>query len=364
MSVDPGYGERLAHKVSELYAAAQYSVLRRIARSLVQGQDGPAWASTKMLELDLVRRRIARDLGELDTAVTDAVPTVLREAYLRGQALALLDTERVGGRPALPPATGRAVDRLGEELLGVLRPVTTAALRASTDLYQRVVADAAATVLTGAATRLDATQTAVTRLSESGLAGFRDSAGRNWNLETYSEMATRSAAGRAAVDGHVDQLQLSGLDLVVVSDAPRECPLCAPWEGKVLSLGGTVGSVVERPSVVGGAPVRVAVAGTLAEARSAGLMHPNCRHSVSAYLPGATKPKPHKSEPEGYEAQQQQRALERRIRAAKVREATAVTPAAEVDAKARVRAAQAALRDHLSANPALKRQPARERART
>lgn len=362
MSVDPGYGERLAHKVSDLYAAAQISLLRRIAQALVRGDDGPDWATRKMLELDMVRRRIARELGDLEASVATAVPDVLREAYLRGQALAILDVDVVTGRPASPPSS-RGVDVIASELLGRLRPVTTAALRSSTDLYQRVVAEAAATVLTGAATRLDATQTAVTRLSESGLTGFRDSAGRNWNLETYSEMATRSAAGRAAVDGHVDQLQLSGLDLVVVSDAPRECPLCAPWEGKVLSLGGTVGSVVERPSVVGGAPVRVSVAGTLAEARSAGLMHPNCRHSVSAYLPGATKPKPHKSEPEGYEAQQQQRALERRIRAAKVREATAVTPAAEADAKARVRAAQAALRDHLSANPALKRQPARERAR-
>lgn len=267
MSVDPGYGERLAYKVSDLYAAAQMTVLRRIATALVRGEDGPEWARTKMLELDLIRRRFARDLGQLENDVANTVPLVLREAYLRGQALAILDTDLVVGSATLPPATGRAVDRLAEELLGVLAPVHTRALRAAADVYQRAVADAAVVVLTGAGTRRDAAQDAVTRLTANGLTGFTDRSQRRWSLDTYAEMATRSATGRAAVDGHVDQLQVSGLDLVVVSDAPRECPLCRPWEGKVLSLGSVVGSVIERPSLVGGPPVRVAVAGTLDEAR-------------------------------------------------------------------------------------------------
>ena len=86
----------------------------------------------------------------------------------------------------------------------------------------------------------------------------------------------------------------------------------------------------------------------------------NCRHSVSAYLPGVTRLKKATEDPDGYKAREKQRYLERRIRAAKEQAVGALTPEAKKDAGARVRAAQAALRAHLAAHPYLKRLPYRE----
>lgn len=361
MPVDPGVGERLAVQVADLYAAVQLTLLRRIALRLVKGEsDGGVWLVQRLGELDALRRSVAGDVRALDAAVAQAVPSVIAQAYGSGQALAMSDLGATGARAVPSPARSRAIELLAAETLGVLRPMTSRILRSTVDLYQRAAAQAAAETLAGGLTRRQASQGIVTDLARRGLSSFTDRRGRRWSIDTYAEMATRTATGRASVDGHVDQLGVLGVTLVQISDSPRECALCRPWEGAVLSTDGTPAGRLELPSVTTGRPVSVRVDGTLEEARAAGLQHPNCRHQASAYLPGATRPLVPTAEPEGYKAQQQQRALERRIRAAKLEQAVAVTPEATATASRRVRAAQAALRDHLAANPELKRQRARE----
>lgn len=364
MPVDPGFGERLARRVSELYAEAELALLRRVARALGRGLDAPDWATVKLTELQLLRAQMGRDLADVDQVAAGEVRSVITQAWQAGQALAVADLDAADVEIVMPPARARAIEILAEETLGKVAGVRPAALRSVTDVYQRTVADAAATVLTGSQTRRDAAQSALDRFAGRGLTAFTDTSGRNWTMETYTEMAVRTSAGHAAVQGHVDQLQAAGLDLVVVSDAPRECPLCRPWEGKVLSLGRGVSGSIEVESATTGRPVVVRVAGTLDEARRAGFQHPNCRHSVSAYLPGATRRQDARPEPGGYEAQQRQRAIERNIRTWKTREALALDDTAAATARAHVAQWQAAMRDHLRANPALKRQSAREQIGT
>lgn len=360
MPIDPGQGERLARRVSELYADAELSLLRRVARALGQGLDAPAWATTKLLELDLLRARMGQDLAALDEVAVGVIRETIGLAWATGQATAVADLDEHGVDVTMPPARARAVEVIAQETIGVVRGVRPAALRAVVDIYQRVIGEVSATVVLGADTRRTAAQAALDRLAGKGVTGFRDNAGRAWGMESYVEMAVRTGTGKAAVQGHVDQLQANGLDLVVVSDSPRECQACRPWEGKVLSLGRGVAGVIDAPSAVGGAPVRVRVAGSLDDARRAGFQHPNCTHSVSAYLPGATRKAFAKGEPDGFEAQQRQRAIERAIRTWKTREALALDDAAAATARAKVLEWQGAMRAHLAANPDLKRQSARE----
>src|ERR1035437_1951419 len=92
-------------------------------------------------------------------------------------------------------------------------------------------------VAAGTVTRREATQLALNKFADQGITGFVDTAGRNWSLSAYSEMATRTAVGHAAIDGHLETLMANGVDLVIVSDSPGECPLCAPWQGELLTLG-------------------------------------------------------------------------------------------------------------------------------
>jgi hypothetical protein len=174
-------------------------------------------------------------------------------------------------------------------------------------------------------------------------------------------MGVRTVTQRAAVQGQTDRLQTLGLDLVQISDSPRECPICRPWEGKILSISGARRGRVEMPSMVGSGTVTVDIAGSLDEARADGLFHPNCTHSARTILPGATRRPPRPtSNPDGYKAKERQRAIERQIRKWKERETAALDPAAAAGAKAKVRAWQKAMRDHLAANPELKRLSYRE----
>jgi uncharacterized protein (DUF2336 family) len=98
---------------------------------------------------------------------------------------------------------------------------------------------------------------------------------------------------------------------------------------------------------------------TLAQARAAGLFHPNCRHSMSAYIEGVTKPYGETEDPQGYKDTQKLRYLERQVRESKRLEAAALDPAALRKAKMRTAAYQAKIRTHVATSKA-KRQPWRE----
>jgi len=228
MPVSPDDGARLTQRIAELYADAELALLTLISSSLVRGIDAPDWAMVKLGELRLIRGRVERELAALDVAAAVAVRSIIDRAYTTGAAQAVGDLNRAAGLTAdtLPPALSYAVERLARETLANLAQARPMALRSTLDIYQRTVADAAGTILTGAQTRIQAAQQALDRWASRGITGFRDQAGRNWSLESYAEMAVRSAAGRAAVLGHVEHLQANGLDLVIVSDSPRECSLC------------------------------------------------------------------------------------------------------------------------------------------
>ena len=142
-------------------------------------------------------------------------------------------------------------------------------------------------------------------------------------------MATRSTTGQAAIEGAIQRLQDNDYDLVIVSFHADSCPLCGPWEGQILSISGKSD---QYPS--------------LDEAIADGLFHPNCGHSLGAYIPGLTERPTQEQLGKGdFEEAQQQRKLERDIRRWKQREAVAITDEEKKKAAAKVREKQAALRE-------------------
>ncbi|MFF0001301.1 phage minor capsid protein [Streptomyces avermitilis] len=359
--------EPLAERTRDLYADAELRLLGIIARQLADGLDAPGWIERKLSAVQAVRRASQAVVDELGKAVTLDVHDAVADAYNVGHRAAVAELGALSddGRrlvdDRLPQA--QAVDRLAQEAVDVVTATHRSILRASVDTYRAVVSSVAATPLLGTGTRRQATQDAMRRFADAGIRSFVDQAGRRWQLTSYAEMAVRTATGRAATEAHMRTLAEHGVDLVVVSDAPRECPLCAPWEGRVLSIGGPEGArtVDVEHATEDDRMVNVRVAGSLDEARARGLQHPNCRHSVSAYTPGLTRIEQATSDPDGYAAGQRQREIERGIRKWKRREAAAVTPEAQRAARAKVREWQGTMRDHLAAHPDLRRNPTREK---
>lgn len=370
MPTSPALAEDLAQQVRDLYQAAEYELLGLIAHALAEDIESPRWAELRLRAVGDLLEAVNRVAAALQQDTNGEVHRALTEAYDRGRHAAVVEIGELDigrelvAREVLPNAA--SVDRLAASLAADTRPLYARITRSVRDIYQRVVSRASATELIAGQTRRQAAQQVLDQLAARGITGFVDSRGRGWDMASYAEMAVRSVTARAAIDGHVDQIEALGLGLVIVSDVPMKCPLCRPWEGKVLSLSGTPGERTEQHQHAerGGLlrrrrMVEVDVAGTLLEARRKGLFHPNCRHSLAAYLPGVTRPPEPAQATATYEDSQRQRLLERRVRQWKRRAAVALNDTARSRANAQVRAYQAQLREH-TARTGLRRDYSRE----
>jgi hypothetical protein len=292
----------------------------------------------------------------MDGEMQESVEQAITLAWQRGGQAALEEMARHSGvspeevrrvRQELPGAD--AITRLIWSGVSKLRGTYTPILRWALDAYRTVVAAYSSGALAGTHTRLRAAQIAWEELIGRGITGFTDKAGRRWELASYVEMAMRSTTAQAAVEGHLDRLREAGINLVIVSNAPQECVKCRRWEGKVLTRTGPEGTrtIQAEHGIRDGVMVDVEIAGTVTEAILAGLMHPNCRHSLSAYLPGVTRPMTNTADPQGDKDRQRLRALERKVREWKRKEAGALDEPSRKRAAAKVRAWQAEIRHHV-----------------
>lgn len=369
MAVDPDEVDAIAASVADIYREAETALAGLVGRHLAAGLDSPT-AERKLGGVRALRRGAQAIISALEADSGTATRQALADAYRHGWTSALADLParwfpRSGigqaARAALADTPGFGfVEALAGALHRDFGKVHNNILRDTMDAYRSVQAAAAARIITGAQTRRQAAQSAWARLVSRGITGFTDRAGRRWRLSSYVEMATRTNAQRAATTAQVDRLDTLGVELVSVSDSVQECPLCRPFEGRILRTSPGPLAVEVEHALQDGVMVQVEAYDTLDGARAAGLFHPNCRHSVSAYLPGVSKPKPGQADPEGHKARERQRELERKIRRNKEQAAAALTPEATKAAGAKVRAAQGELRDHLAAHPELKRLRYRE----
>lgn len=346
MAIRPDDAAVLAKEIRELFSEAETLLLQRIARRLANGLEEPGWAEAKLLTIQALQREATAILADLDKGLPGAVERAMGLAYNRGIATAGAELTKAGLVHAafaeVQPTS--AVAAMVSETLARTRPMQFQVRRFVSDIYQQVVTQTTAQTTLGTVTRREASRMILTRLASAGVTGFRDTAGRQWALPTYAEMAARTSASNAMLQGHTDRLQELGVDTVIVSDAPEECSICRPFEGKVLSLSGmTTGRLKDGKTVVA----------SLAKAKSAGLYHPNCRHSHSIYLPGITKgPGRDTADPKGDALRQQQRAYERRIRELKRADIIAQEfggPAA-VQARQKLRSKQAEMKAWIEAN--------------
>lgn len=368
--LDPSdYANSLAQTVSDLVAQIEMRLIWEIARDVNRGLGGGS-----RYEVDMTARygalyaRLQRQLGKPWQNVLTTVQAALDKAAEAGQGMAERDLAgRLANHPetlGVPVTNVRALEVIASDLHRVLADLPALALRNAFDSYQQIVSTPAALNATGVLTRRKATQDALNGFAARGIDGFTDKAGRTWHIDTYAEMATRTGAAHALRTAYEGELIARGEDLVIVTGNTYTCRLCAPWQDKVLSLTGLYPAGTHRlPSAVGDGYVTVHVAGTLEEARAAGIHHPNCTHSEGLYLPGATVIEPGTMgvrDAETYDVSQKQRALEREIRKQKRLLVAAITGEAESKARAAIRGYQAQIRELLAEHPKLQRKRYRE----
>lgn len=346
----------LAARIADLFAALADGLLRAIrdaVRDALNPAVGPAMARQKLW------RRISALTAEARAQSAPIVDQQVTRAV--GNARAELVADLPDRPPRIPDTVGR---QIALTLNRQLAQIQVAAERATDDAFKQAIGQ----VMTprpgiSQAQRLENAQKALDDLADRGLTVFTDRAGRRWDLVSYAEMATRTAVSRSLLNIQLTAFIGAGRDavLVVSRTLGAPCPHCRPWDGKVVSLtGATVGQDLTVTPF--DAPPRTEhVVGTLAEAMATGLLHPNCRHALVDFADGVSMaPAGLEPPPAGvYEAEQRQRALERRVREHRRRAAVAL-PGQQAKAKRRLAAAVKASREHAAVH-GIKRQTRRER---
>ena len=180
--------------------------------------------------------------------------------------------------------------------------------------YIQIVYKSAAKMLAGATTTRQAiAETARGWIAEAtaeglenGIPALVDKAGRNWSVEAYAQMVLRSNERQMVTAVQESAFNEFDVDLVEISSHLGARPKCAPYQGRVYSRSGT--------------STKFPALSSTSKGEIAGLFGIQCGHSMYAYNPAVGKtyhPYPKKLNEKAYEASQDQRKLERGIRAAK-----------------------------------------------
>lgn len=339
--------------------AVQIAIVLAVAAAIVawlDDEDEQASSARMLQAVTAALRSLYRVGAVVDRLLAGAYRGGARRAE---QQLPAADRDR-GQADDAEAKTAQPTRELTEQIEAAGRQVRRWAIQAHRDVLDEAARQTAA----GEATRRQAAATAWRRILDRGATGFVDRAGRRWELASYVEMCVRTASAQAAVQGHVDRLVAAGYLHVVVSVTPSTCSKCARWGGRVLSLTRRGKHTVTLPSVLTGRPMRIEVAGSLAEAVDDGLLHPNCRHSLDPFLADVTKPRRvTAAHIVRGEQRDRQRYMERQVRKWKTREAAAFDPADKRAARTKARQWQSAIRAH-TRETGLRRKPERERINT
>lgn len=345
----------LSEPIEEIYNEIVDKLLINIAKRFEVGQmEGVAsanWEIRKLAQLGQLSREnleiIQKYSGRLGTLAREALETaVLRalkdeEPKLRKAAEKAILKPPLFSSPLMSTNIRQSLVAYYNQAAVKLNMVNTTMLQSSLDVYRKMVGSAAAAgrlskaqqilntatgeAVTAVTTPQAAARSAIIQLEKIGLKGFYDRSGRGWSPEAYVTMDIRTTLHNASIQAVFDRNKDYGNNLFYVSTHDGARPLCYPWQAKVLSTDGTSGTTTD----LNDEPVPYVGLDQTSYGEPAGLFGINCGHYPITFIPGLTmirgEPQPKAENDRVYRESQEQRAIERRIRAAKRRAVEAAT---------------------------------------
>ncbi|MDU6984247.1 MAG: phage minor capsid protein [Terrisporobacter othiniensis] len=200
---------------------------------------------------------------------------------------------------------------LQESVNNDIKKANATVLRKMDDVYRKTIYKTHVYLQSGAVSLNQAIDMATKDFLNTGINSITYKDGKHVNIASYVEMCLRTASHRATLLGEGKKRDEYGIYTVVVSAHANTCPMCAVWQGKVL-IDDVFSNPTEEYLQENKGKYKL-----LSEAIDAGLLHVNCRHTLTTYFPDITNlptvPDERKAL-ERYKAEQEQRRLERYIR--------------------------------------------------
>ena len=230
-------------------------------------------------------------------------------------------------------------------------------------VYQSIVQESVAKVVTGLTTSDKAISDTVMKWAEKGFYGFTDSQGKRWKADTYARQVIKSTAWRVYREVRMAPADEMGIDTFYYHKKATAREMCAPLQHQIVTTG------VARTE----AGERILALADYGYGHPAGCQGINCTHEMTPYIPGVNY-KPDLPDylkdltPEeaiaNANVQAKQRALERSIRKSKelLHVAEKLGDSELISKyKSKVRMKQGAMRGFLRQHPYLHRDYAREK---
>lgn len=371
----PAQIQAIADPIEEVYIHITDELLVNIGKHL----RSPTWTHTASWEIQKLSEmgQLTAENAAIINKWIKSIPAEQRQAMEETRRLALEKIEKEMDRaasagwtqPDLSEMTTQNLRELWEQADDALNLVNTTMLQSSVEQYSKAVQlteeeykkllaqqdvtqgilnDAAASVTTGVETRRQALLRAIKRVSDEGLTGFYDRAGHKWSPEAYVNMDIRTTVHNTAIQSVKDFMTATNTSVFQVSSHAGARPLCYPYQGKFYSWDNTEGDI----ELGNGAVVHYEPINRTSIDQPAGLFQINCGHFPIPIVPGVTIPhgadhiQPKAENDKAYQESQEQRALERDIREKK-RVVEMAGDAASPEMKAKVRDAQAKMREFI-----------------
>lgn len=291
----------MAYDVSKAFERIENDLLDSMIRNLgrhkaeetAEGFEWEQWQVAQLKELERFKRANAKKYGREFANINSKISTAIQEAYRQGmddEEMSILEAIKNGfefnsGKDNLGASFFAINERKLNALLNSvehdMKTAEHAVLRYTDDQYRRTIFDAQVAANTGAKTYEQSVDMATKDFLSRGITCIQYSNGAMVNIVSYTDMAIRTATKRAYLMGEGVKRQEWGIHTVILNKRSNACPLCMPFEGKVL-----IDDVWSGGSADDG-PYPL-----LSSAMAAGLYHPNCKDKHTTYFPGIS------SEPE------------------------------------------------------------------
>ena len=358
----------------EIIASMSRNLSRHLQKELDEGINYSMWQAEQLAALNNFRKNNEKAFSGYFSTINKQIEAILRMARKSGamdQEARILEAIKNGWKVGALPTSDAlqgSFFKINERKLNALIKATVkdmekaeaAMLRMANDEYRKVIYNAEVYYNTGAGTLSQCIDMATKDFLSRGISCIEYANGARVGIDSYVQMALRTAQTRAYLAGEATKRDEWGVSTVIVNRRGVACPRCLQWVGRVY-----------YDDVWGGAPIpSPRKYPLLSEAMAGGLYHPNCKDIHTTYFEGVNTPPRPMTEAEKkeaarvYDLEQQQRYNERQIRKYKRLSAGSVDPENVKKYEGKLAAWQERQRDFVKANgDVLKRRYENEKLR-
>lgn len=287
--MDYNAGRAFERIEQELIDSMMRNMKRHRVEEMDSGREWAQWQAAQLQELQKYKQRNKRYDRQFK-GINRNIKNALIKAKATGEMkeeIAILEALQKGFvTPKRPKNISGSFFRVNERKMNSLlnavnhdmKKAERAVLRFANDQYRKVIFNAQVYANSGAATYEKAVDMATKDFLRRGINCIQYKNGAQVNIAAYADMAIRTAAKRAYLHGEGGKRAEWGIHTVIMNRRSNACPLCLPFEGKVLI------DDVWSGGHAGDGPYSL-----MSSAMSAGLYHPNCKDVHTTYFPGISE---------------------------------------------------------------------------